>query len=60
MKLKQGLCIKLEEWDGERDGRQVQKGSDVYVPMADSCWGLTENHKIIIQIKSKLKIYIFD
>ena len=22
-KLKQGLCINLEEWDGERDGREV-------------------------------------
>ena len=25
-KLKQGLCINLEEWDGEGDGREVQKG----------------------------------
>ena len=24
-KLKQGLCIKLEMWDGEGDGREVQK-----------------------------------
>ena len=24
-KLKQGLCINLEGWDGERDGREVQK-----------------------------------
>ena len=23
--LKQGLCIKLEGWDGERDGREFQK-----------------------------------
>ena len=23
-KLKQGLCINLEEWDGEEDGREVQ------------------------------------
>ena len=22
-KLKQGLCINLEEWDGEGDGREV-------------------------------------
>ena len=27
-KLKQGLCINLEGWDGERDGREVQKGGD--------------------------------
>ena len=25
-KLKQGFCINLEGWDGERDGREVQKG----------------------------------
>ena len=33
-KLKQGLCINLEEWDGEGDGRQVQKGGDICIPMA--------------------------
>ena len=32
-KLKQGLCINLEEWDGEGDGRQVQKGGDICIPM---------------------------
>ena len=36
-KLKQGLCINLEEWDGEADGREVQKGDDVCILMADSC-----------------------
>ena len=36
-KLKQGLCINLEGWDGERDGRKVQKGGEVCMPMADSC-----------------------
>ena len=25
-KLKQGLCINLEEWDREGDGRELQKG----------------------------------
>ena len=35
-KLKQGLCINLEEWDGEGDGREVQKGGDICIPMADS------------------------
>ena len=24
-KLKQGLCINLEAWDGEGDGREVQR-----------------------------------
>ena len=46
-KLKQGLCINLEGWDGEGEGRKVQKGGDIWIPMADSCWGLTENNKIL-------------
>ena len=36
-KLKQGLCINPEGWDGKGDGREVQAGGDVYIPMADSC-----------------------
>ena len=35
--LNQGLCINLEEWDGEGDGREVEEGGDIYTPMADSC-----------------------
>ena len=35
-KLKQGLCINLEGWDGEGYGREVQKGGDIYIPMADT------------------------
>ena len=46
-KLKQGLCINSEGWDGDEDGREVQKGGDICVPMADSCWDLTENSKIL-------------
>ena len=36
-KLKQRLCINLERWDGEGDRREVQKGGDICIPMADSC-----------------------
>ena len=36
-KLKQGLSINLEEWVGEGNGREVQKGGDICIPMADSC-----------------------
>ena len=36
-KLQQGLCINLEVWDGEGDGREFQKGGDICIPMADSC-----------------------
>ena len=46
-KLKQGFWINLEGWDGEADGREVQKGGDTCMPMADSCWGVTENNKIL-------------
>ena len=36
-KLKRGLGINLEEWDGEGNGREVQKGGNICIPMADSC-----------------------
>jgi len=46
-KFKQGLWINLEQWDGEGGGSEVQKGRDICIPMADSCWGLTKNNKIL-------------
>ena len=36
-KLKHGLYINLEGWDGEGDGMGGQKGGDICIPMADSC-----------------------
>ena len=36
-KLRQGLCINLEGWGREGDGKEVQKGGDICIPMADSC-----------------------
>ena len=36
-KLQQLLCINLEGWDREGDGREFQKGGDICIPMADSC-----------------------
>ena len=36
-KLKQGLCINLEGWDGKEDGREGQKRGDICIPIADSC-----------------------
>ena len=33
--------------EGEGDGMEVQKGGDICMPMADSCWGLTENNTIL-------------
>ena len=35
-KLKQGLRINLEGWDGEGDRRGLQKGGDICIPMVDS------------------------
>ena len=36
-KLKQGLCINLEGWDGAGDGKEIQKGRDICKPITDSC-----------------------
>ena len=36
-KLKEGLCINLEGWKGVGDGREVHRGGDICIPMADSC-----------------------
>ena len=36
-KLKQGLCINLDGWDGEVGGRKFQRGEDICIPTVDSC-----------------------
>ena len=36
-KLKQRLCINLEGWDREGNGREFPKGGDICISMADSC-----------------------
>ena len=36
-RLKHGLCINLAGWDGEGDGREVQKRGEICIRMADSC-----------------------
>ena len=33
----EGLCIILEVWDGEGDGREGKEGGDTCIPVADSC-----------------------
>ena len=35
--LKQELCITLQGWDGEGDGKEFQEGGDICIAMADSC-----------------------
>ena len=44
-KLKQGLCINLEGWEGARDGKEVQKGGDICIPMTGSVKQLSFNKK---------------
>ena len=34
-KLKRALCINLEGWDGKGDGREVQNGGDICIPMGE-------------------------
>ena len=36
-KLKQGLCINLEGWDGEEMGGRFRREGDMCIYMADSC-----------------------
>ena len=42
-----GALYQRRGWDGDGDGREVQKGGDKCIPMADSYCGLTENSKIL-------------
>ena len=35
--LSSGLCDELEGSDGMGDGREVQEGGDISIPIADSC-----------------------
>ena len=56
-KLKQGFCINLEGLDGEEEGREVEEGGDICIPMSDRCRGWTETIKfckaIILLLKNK-------
>ena len=53
-KLKQGLYINLEEWEGAGDGREFQKGVDICIPMADS-----QASKVMLKIlQARLQQYM--
>ena len=45
--LRKLFWVNLEGRAGEGDGREVQKGGDICILLSDSCWGLTENNKIL-------------
>ena len=32
---------------GEGDGREVQEGGDICIPVADSCWCMAETNTIL-------------
>ena len=42
-----GVCINLEGWGGEGGGKEMQKGGDICIAIADSSWGFIENSKIL-------------
>ena len=44
--LKQGLCNNLEGWDGEGVGGN-SRARDICIPVADSCWDLTETNTLL-------------
>ena len=51
-----GALYHLEGWDGEGDGREVQKGGDIWIPMAEVWQKTTKFCKaIILQLKNTLK-----
>ena len=31
------FCDNLEGWDGVGEGKGVQEGGDIFIPVADSC-----------------------
>ena len=45
--LKPGLNNNIERCDKERDQREVQKGGNIRIPMANSCWYLAERNTIL-------------
>ena len=53
-KFKQGLCINLDGWDGEGDGREFQKGKDIHIRMVDSTL-MAESEKELKSLLMKVK-----
>ena len=46
------LCDNLEGWDGVGDGREVQEGGDIYIPMADSCCCMAETNTTLLSAQN--------
>ena len=57
MELIPVLCDNLEGWDGVGDGREVQEGGDVGIPVADFVLMHGRNqHNIVKQIFCNKKL----
>ena len=41
------LCDNLERWDAVGDGREVQKGGDICIPLTDSWSCMTESNTML-------------
>ena len=41
------LCNNWHGWDGVGDGREVQEGEDICIPMSDWCWCMAETNTIL-------------
>ena len=54
------LCDILEGWDGAGDGRQIQEGGDICIPVADSCVAETNTiyEPIFLQLKKKSVFFL--
>ena len=51
--LKQGLCINLEGWDGEGDGREVQEGRNIWLIHVEVSQKTKFCKAIILQFRNK-------
>ena len=58
--LKQGTLWQAEGLGGKGDGREVWEEGDMGIPMADSCWCMTENHKILLSNYPSIKKFFFN
>ena len=41
------LCDNLQGWDGVGNGREVEEGGDISIPVADSCRCVAETSTIL-------------
>lgn len=57
-KLKLGLYINLEGWDREADGKEVQKGGDICIPIVDSLCSTAETNTLLSNY-TPVKIKLF-